>query len=160
MGEINKGPMQPASGEGIPVQENKIILAPEEIKRRTELIERTFPNLRFIDGHKRIFYMNEKGRTEMATLEEKAILQRERQKERPDRWNYFLLISVPVKKTLPWGNVQDKIINAGKRIKTYAPIKTISAKDKPEIMEKLVENYPTLSRVKLLPQAISPQIKG
>ena len=160
MGEINKGPMQPASGEGIPVQENKIILAPEEIKRRTELIERTFPNLRFIDGHKRIFYMNEKGRTEMATLEEKAILQRERQKERPDRWNYFLLISVPVKKIFSSGNTQDKVINAGKRIKTYAPINRIPVKDKPEIMKKLVENYPILSKVKLLPQEVSPQIKG
>lgn len=160
MGEINKGPMQLAFSEDIPVQENKVILASEEIKRRTELIERTFPNLRFIDNHKRIFYMNEKSRTEMATLEEKAILQRERQKERPNRWNYFLLISVPVKRTLPWGNVQDKIINAGKRIKTYAPINRIPVKDKPEIMRKLVENYPTLSRVKLLPQEVSPQIKG
>lgn len=121
-----------------------------------ERIEQIFPNLRFIEEGKHVHFLNINHKRCEVRLEKDAILQREPIKGYSNRWKYFLLLAVLYKDAQgDWWT-----INAGKSIETYAPIRKIPKKKKPEIMTKLIENYPRLSRLKLLPQAVSPQKVG
>jgi len=122
-------------------------------KTTEERIEEIFPNLRFIEEGKRVRFLNINHQRCEARLGKDAILQREPIKGYANRWKYFLLLAVPYK------NEQGEwwTINAGKSIETYAPIRKIPKNKKPEIMTKLIENYPRLARLKLLPQEASLQ---